>query len=120
VNGSVILYADKETDSIRATLSETNRRREIQEAYNVEHGITPTTITKKIGSIQDSIWEADYVTVDVGKKRPEDDIPAHELPGLIESLRKGMREAAKELDFERAAELRDRIQALEDERLRIG
>jgi excinuclease ABC subunit B len=120
VNGSVILYADKETDSIRNTLSETNRRREIQEAYNEEHGITPTTVTKRISSIRDSIWEADYVTVPTADKRPEDGIPAHEIPGLIESLRKEMRQAAKDLEFEHAAELRDRIQALEGERLRIG
>jgi excinuclease ABC subunit B len=120
VNGSVILYADKETDSIRNTLSETNRRREIQDAYNVEHGITPTTVTKRISSIRDSIWEADYVTVPTADKRPEDGIPAHEIPGLIESLRKEMRQAAKDLEFEHAAELRDRIQALEGERLRIG
>ena len=63
VNGTVILYADKETDSIRATLDETNRRRARQSAYNTEHGITPRSIVKKIGSLRDSIWEQDYVTV---------------------------------------------------------
>ena len=67
VNGEVILYADKETDSIRQTLDETNRRREIQEAYNAEHGITPKTIVKRISSLRDSIWEQDYVTAPKSK-----------------------------------------------------
>jgi len=119
VNGKVLLYADKETDSIRATLGETNRRREIQAAYNVQHGITPRTISKRITSIRESIWEQDYVTVPADRDAA-DRIPAHELPRWIESLRREMREAAKGLDFERAAELRDRIRALEGERLRLG
>ena len=63
VNGRVILYADRETESIRATVSETNRRREIQQAFNEANGITPRTITKRISSIRESIWEQDYVTV---------------------------------------------------------
>jgi excinuclease ABC subunit B len=119
VNGSVLLYADKETDSIRTTIDETNRRRAIQERYNEEHGITPRTIVKRITSIRDSIWDQDYVTVPL-RKKDEDEIPAHEVPQLIESLRSEMSEAAKGLDFERAAELRDRIQALETERLALG
>ncbi len=121
--GAVILYADQETDSIRETLSETNRRREIQGQYNEEHGITPQTIVKKISSLRDSIWEQDYVTVPTRgeeQRRKEDAIPAHELPALIESLRAEMKEAAKELEFERAAELRDRIAQLEAERLRLS
>ena len=119
VNGSVILYADKETDSIRKTLAETNRRRAIQERYNEIHGITPTTVVKRITSIRDSIWEQDYVTVPTHSEG-EDAIPAHELPQLIESLRHEMTVAAKELEFERAAALRDRVQELEQERLRLG
>jgi len=117
VNGTVILYADKETDSIRATLSETGRRREIQLAYNAEHGITPQTVKKRISSLRDSIWEADYVTVPKRVERAEPEIPAHELPGLIEALRGEMQEAAQALEYERAAEIRDRIRALESERL---
>jgi len=119
VNGAVILYADQETDSIRETLEETNRRRELQERYNAEHGITPTTVQKRITSIRDSIWEQDYVTVPLRRER-EDEIPEHELPALLEGLRREMREAAKALDFERAAALRDRIAALESDRLRLG
>jgi excinuclease ABC subunit B len=116
----VILYADAETDSIRETVEETNRRRELQERYNAEHGITPTTIRKRITSIRDSIWEQDYVTVPLRRERDEQAIPAHELPALLEGLRREMREAARALEFERAAALRDRIQALEAERLRLG
>jgi len=120
VNGRVILYADQETDSIRHTLAETARRREAQGAYNALHGITPTTITKRISSLRDSIWEHDYVTVPRRDATPEPRVPLHELPKWIDALRAKMREAADALDFERAAALRDRIQALEEERLREG
>jgi len=119
VNGAVLLYADRETDSIRATLAETNRRRELQERYNQQHGITPRTVRKRISSIRDSIWEHDYVTVPARGKDAREEIPGHELPELIESLRREMGDAVSELAFERAAELRDRIQALEAERLRM-
>jgi excinuclease ABC subunit B len=119
VNGSVILYADQQTDSIRATLDETNRRREIQLAYNEEHGITPRTITKRITSIRESIWDQDYVTVPAEPGEGESIAP-HELPRVLDGLRREMREAAKSLEFERAAELRDRIRALESERIRLG
>ena len=118
-NGRVILFADKETKSIRETLDETGRRRTIQAAYNLEHGITPTTIQKKITSLQDSIWEQDYVTVPRDDEKAEPGIPRHEIPALIERLRKEMREAARGLEFERAAELRDRVKTLESERIRL-
>jgi excinuclease ABC subunit B len=120
LNGSVILYADRETESIRETLRETDRRREIQQRYNEEHGITPRSIVKRISSLRDSIWEADYVTVPRREQRTDPEVPLHEIPGLVEALRKEMAEAATALDFERAALLRDRIQALEAERLRLG
>ncbi|MAG30792.1 MAG: excinuclease ABC subunit B [Deltaproteobacteria bacterium] len=117
--GRVILYADKKTNSIRATLEETERRRGRQEAYNEEHGITPKTIEKRITSLQDSIWEQDYVTVPRAEEKLEPSLPRHEVPALIERLRIEMREAARDLDFEHAADLRDRIKALEDERIRL-
>jgi excinuclease ABC subunit B len=120
VNGAVLLYADRETRSIRETLAETNRRRELQQRYNDEHGITPRTIVKRISSLRDSIWEQDYVTVPTRREAAEPSIPAHELPALIESLTREMRAAAAELDFERAAALRDRLRELETERLRTG
>jgi len=117
--GQVILYEDKETYSIRATLEETSRRRALKQAYNDEHGITHTTIVKRITSLRDSIWDQDYVTVPVAKDG-EDAIPAHEIPDLIAGLRRAMDAAAKELAFERAASLRDQIRALEAELLKVG
>jgi len=120
VRGSVILYADVRTQSIRATLEETDRRRAVQEAYNQEHGITPQSIVKSISSLRDSIWERDYVTVPVAREAVEPEVPLHELPELIDALRREMAEASRALEFERAAELRDRIQALEAERLRMA
>jgi excinuclease ABC subunit B len=120
VAGRVILYADRETDSIRTTLDETRRRREVQAAYNAKHGITPQTVQKKITSLQESIWESDYVTVGVKGERGAPTAPAHELPKLIQALRTEMRKAAEELEFEQAADLRDRIRLLEEERLKLG
>jgi len=116
VDGRVILFADQQTDSIRETLTETNRRREHQRLFNEAHGITPTTIVKRIANLRDSIWERDHVEVPSEAPR----IPAHEIPELVEGLKREMREAAQALEFERAAELRDRIEELESERLRVG
>ena len=120
VRGEVILYADKRTDSINRTIDETDRRRKVQEEYNALHGITPTTISKKITSLHDSIWESDYVTVPRSDQLAEPDVPAHEIPVFIKALRSEMKAAAKDLEFERAAELRDRINDLEERRLRLG
>jgi excinuclease ABC subunit B len=118
--GEVILYADKRTKSINETIEVTDRRREVQAAYNAEHGITPTTIAKKITSLHDSIWESDYVTVPKSEDNAEPSVPAHELPGLIKALRKDMKAAANNLEFEEAGALRDRINELEERRLRLG
>ncbi len=116
VAGKAILYADRETDSMRAALDETRRRRHIQESYNAEHHITPESIRKNIGELLSSVYEADYVGV------PELDVellPGEErfrtvddLEKEVKVLEKRMREAAKALEFEKAAELRDRIRAL--------
>jgi excinuclease ABC subunit B len=115
VNGTVLLYADQRTGSIRATLEETERRREVQQRYNAEHGITPTTVVKRIASLRDSIWEQDYVTVPTAREKADAAVPAHEVPELVASLRREMQAAAKALDFERAAALRDQIRELESE-----
>jgi excinuclease ABC subunit B len=117
VEGTVILYADQETDSIRQTLAETARRRSLQERYNAEHGITPRSVVKRIASLRDSIWEADYVTVPTRREREAPEVPLHELEAVLADLRREMAEASAALEFERAAELRDRIRALEAERL---
>jgi excinuclease ABC subunit B len=100
-------------------VSETNRRREIQQAFNREHGITPRTVTKTITSIRESIWEQDYVTVPTDAEMVGDGPPA-QVARTVERLRREMREAAKALEFERAADLRDRIRVLETQRLRLG
>jgi excinuclease ABC subunit B len=114
VSGMSILYADKETDSMKHAISETNRRRAIQAAYNEEHGITPESIRKHIGDLLTSVYEADYVGV---PEVAEDETDRRyrsldELEKDVRALEKQMREAARALDFEQAARLRDRIKAL--------
>jgi excinuclease ABC subunit B len=111
VNGCVILYADQQTDSMRRAIDETGRRRILQEDFNRAHGITPQTIRKQIPESLVALCEADYVTV-AAEDEERYGSPA-ELARSITHLRKEMRDAAKDLDFERAAELRDRIQRLE-------
>ncbi len=118
VHGTVIMYADTITDSMRTALDETSRRRTIQEGYNVEHGITPRTIIKAIGNSLVAIAEADYLEVPLDEDETRDDWPdVDDIPDLVERLRKEMRQASAALEFELAAELRDRIAALERHRL---
>jgi excinuclease ABC subunit B len=113
VEGTAILYADKETDSMKAALTETNRRRALQAAYNQEHGITPESIRKNIGELLSSVYEADYVGVPEAAESPEDRYrTVEELDKEIKALEKKMREAAKALEFEEAARIRDRIKSL--------
>ncbi|MBI2352587.1 MAG: excinuclease ABC subunit UvrB, partial [Deltaproteobacteria bacterium] len=113
VNGTVILYADSVTESMRRALDETNRRRRLQAAFNKKHGITPQTVVKSLGARLVEVYEADYVTVPLvaekaGKYKPED------IPRLVQQLKKEMKRAAGNLEFEKAAELRDRIRELEE------
>ena len=122
VEGTVILYGDKETDSIRAAVEETRRRRKIQEAYNVEHGITPQTIKKQVADLLESVFEKDYVTVDIRDDVADDlpkDIDQERLDDIIGGLRDKMHDAAKEMRFEEAAELRDQIKRLEKKLLDV-
>ncbi|MCB5246812.1 MAG: excinuclease ABC subunit UvrB [Candidatus Cloacimonetes bacterium] len=122
VDGKVVLYADEITDAIRTTLSETNRRRAKQLAYNQAHGITPQTISKTIEQIMQSTSIAEgYASID--KDEPKEEKPNKEdfyqyldldnRDKLLELLKKEMKRAASRLDFERAAELRDKISDLE-------
>jgi excinuclease ABC subunit B len=120
VNGRVILYADRTTPSMRAAMAETERRRKLQAGYNKKHKITPATIKNRIKDILASIYESDYYTVPVAEEKTEEYVPPHELPALVKSLKKEMEKASKKLDFERAAELRDRIKELEERELKIG
>jgi len=113
VNGQVILYADTLTRSIQACVEETRRRREIQETYNDRHGITPTTIRKSLDNILSSIYESDYVTVPAAVAEDRESFRSvREIRGVIAELTKEMKGAAKNLEFERAAVLRDRIREL--------
>ncbi|MFP6664216.1 MAG: helicase-related protein, partial [Deltaproteobacteria bacterium] len=110
VNGRVILYGDRVTDSMKRAIEETDRRRVIQHAYNQEHGITPESIRKSIGSPLVEVFEADHSTTpSIG---PGGLVAAAQGTSTAE-LRRAMREAAENLEFERAGELRDQIRARE-------
>ena len=113
INGTVILYADSVTQSMKRAIDETSRRRRMQAAFNKKHGITPQTIVKSLGARLVEVYEADYVTVPLvaekaGKYKPDD------IPRLVQQLKKEMKRAAENLEFEKAAELRDRIRELEE------
>jgi excinuclease ABC subunit B len=121
VRGTVLMYGDRITDSMRTAIDETDRRREIQERYNVEHDITPETIRKAIGDPLVAIVEADYGEIPLVTDGADDDMPPPaEIPRVLERLRKDMRKASNALEFERAAELRDRIHALERHQLGLS
>jgi excinuclease ABC subunit B len=119
VNGAVILYADAVTASMRSAIDETDRRRALQEEYNRGHGITPQTVRKAIQESLIEVCEADYVTVPVAAEEEEEYRSAEDVAKAVASLRKQMRAAAQELEFERAAELRDRLQHLEARELEL-
>ncbi len=116
--GMAILYADKITDSMKHAMDETLRRREIQEQYNEEHGITPRTIVKPVEATLVTAYEADYFKVPLELEKYEEYSP-RQLRALIESLENDMRLAAKEMKFEQAAEVRDKIKYLRDRELQI-
>jgi excinuclease ABC subunit B len=112
VGGRAILYADVITDSMKRALDETERRRTIQAAYNEANGITPTTIIKPADLVLVQVMGADYVDIPVEPEPEVDSLSAEERATLIESLEQQMREAAKKFDFEKAAQLRDRVKSL--------
>ena len=116
VAGRVIMYADTVTESMRVALEETSRRRVIQEAYNTEHGITPASIVKAIDDISLSVYNLDYGTPAVMEDR-EAYLSPDELDARIEELQGQMRQAAANLDFERAATLRDKIKTMKSREL---
>jgi excinuclease ABC subunit B len=115
LEGKAILYADRETDSMKRAISETNRRRDIQARYNVENNITPESIIKPIDSMLVAIAEADYLGVPSVEENPIDEAALadpEKLAENIEKLEAEMREAARKFEFERAAKLRDQARAL--------
>jgi excinuclease ABC subunit B len=116
VAGRVIMYADTMTASMRQAISETGRRRLVQEAYNTEHGITPASIVKAIDEGLTNLYERDYSTPSVAEER-ESFMSQDELDARIEELQAQMRQAAANLDFERAAALRDKVKSLKGREL---
>jgi excinuclease ABC subunit B len=113
VNGTVILYADRVTDSMARAIDESLRRRQIQMDYNKDNHITPTTIQKNIEDILGSVYEADYVAPPSVSDGEMEYMPPEELESTIRVLTAKMKEAASRLEFEEAASLRDRIKFLE-------
>lgn len=116
VDGRVILYADKETGSMQRALAETTRRREKQVAYNTEHGITPASVRSNIHDIVDSVYERDHVTISIGKGKDGKErveVGAN-LAAVIKDMETQMREAATNLEFEKAARLRDEVKRLKE------
>jgi excinuclease ABC subunit B len=117
VHGTVVLYADRITDSIKGAIDESNRRREIQMEYNRIYHITPTSIQKNIDDILGSVYEADYVTIPTVAEEEGEYVTPEHLDEMIEDLTLKMKAAAANLEFEEAAFLRDRIRELEKKEL---
>ena len=115
IDGRAILYADVITGSIKRALDETTRRRELQNSYNVRHGLTPESIKSRIHDVLSSIEEADYVNV-----AGDDEFALSDLDATVTKLEKEMLEAASDMEFERAAQLRDRMRELQDRMIMTG
>jgi len=114
IDGKVILYADKKTKSIEKAIEETDRRRKLQLTYNKKNNINATSIKKEITDILESVYERDYAKINV------DTSIGHNLKKHLKSLKKKMKEAAENLEFEEAAKIRDEIRKLEASELEIG
>jgi excinuclease ABC subunit B len=119
LSGRVIMYGDNVTRSMQNCIDETGRRRTLQSEYNREHRITPQSIKKGFRTILESVEERDYYTIPIAAEAQEEYIAIEKIPKLAKKLRREMLAAAKELDFERAAQLRDRIKKLEDMELAL-
>jgi excinuclease ABC subunit B len=114
VEGKVLFYADRETESIRKTIAETTRRRKLQLEYNRENDITPATIKKKIRELLTTVYEADYYTVPVAAEENSSYLIPEAIPRKIVELEKLMTQYAQKYEYEKAAELRDQIRTLRE------
>jgi excinuclease ABC subunit B len=119
INGTVLLYADDMTGSMRRAIEESNRRREMQLEYNNVHNITPASIQKNIEDVLGSIYEADYVTIPAMAEDEAEYLPPEVIQAMVRDLEKKMKRAAKQLEFEEAARFRDEIRALEQKELDV-
>ena len=120
VRGKVILYADVITGSISRALKETNRRREIQKVFNSENNITPKSIEKNINDILSSIFEYDYFTVPKDLDTEIDSVMPDKIPGIVKLLTKDMKKASRKLQYEKAAQYRDKIKKLRELELKYA
>jgi len=120
VNGRVIMYADTMTASMKAALAETERRRARQEAYNLEHGITPESVVRDIDDVMSSVYERDYGSVPEPRETRRTFRSMAERDAEIRRLEAEMKSAARNLDFERAATLRDTIKGLRTSELGLS
>ena len=119
LNGKVIMYADTVTGSMKAAIDETRRRREKQAIFNKNNGITPASIKKNITEIFESVYETDYYTVPLVREDEEKYGSDEDMMKVAENLEKEMKKAAQKLNFEKAAQLRDRINELKDKAIGI-
>jgi excinuclease ABC subunit B len=119
VRGKVLMYADRETESMRKAITVTRARRATQEAYNLQHGITPTTIQKAIADLAGTAQD-DFVDITRPIKKAQSDIPLEELPQILSAMRREMHDLSEALEFEKAAELRDKIKDLEELQLAVS
>jgi excinuclease ABC subunit B len=120
VNGRVIMYADTITASMKSAIAETGRRRERQAAYNEEHGITPESVVREIDDVMSSVYERDYSTPPPSREDRDGFRTQAELDAEIARLQQEMKQAAANLDFERAASVRDRLKALRTRELGLA
>jgi excinuclease ABC subunit B len=119
INGTVLLYADNMTGSMRRAIEESNRRREMQSEYNRVNDITPASIQKNIDDVLGSVYEADYVTVPAIEEEEAEYLTPEVIREMVRDLEKKMKRAAKQLEFEEAGRFRDEIRALEQKELDV-
>jgi excinuclease ABC subunit B len=117
--GKAILYADKITKSMKYAIDETERRRKIQEQYNVDNDITPTTIIKSIDATLVTAYEADYFKIPLNLDAVEEYSPK-QIRETISQLEADMRQAARDMKFEQAAEIRDRLKYLRERQIELA